>query len=51
MNKDELLNELNKLVGVTDVESAHIIADNLLLKYINDNDITQGFEKIEKWYS
>jgi hypothetical protein len=34
-----------------DFENGHKIADNLLLEYINDPEITETFRKIGKWYS
>ena len=49
MTKQELLTQLSNLVGISPDE-AHVKADDLLLKYINDSEITQAFEKIEKWY-
>lgn len=60
MTKDELIQELIKiqnekyiLMGIetTDQEGNHVKADELLLKYINDERVTQEFNKIEKWYS
>ncbi len=29
----------------------HVEADQLLLKYIDDDQVTFAFESIEKWYS
>lgn len=60
MTKDELIQELIKIqnekyilrgVEVVDKEGNHIKADELLLRYINDDRVTQEFNKIEKWYS
>jgi hypothetical protein len=34
-----------------DVENNHDRADQLLLKYIDDPEITKAFDSIEKWYS
>ena len=34
-----------------DYEVAHELADNLLLSFINDKDITQAFQKIERYYA
>lgn len=50
MNIYELIEELDKLKE-DDPETAHINADRLLLKFINDNRVTKAFDKIEKWYS
>jgi hypothetical protein len=52
MNKQELINELSELAdGGMDKEVDHIKADKLLLKYINDKDITKWFKKIQKRYA
>lgn len=60
MTKDELIQELIKiqnekyiLMGIetVDEESNHIKADELLLRYINDERVTQEFDKIKKWYA
>lgn len=60
MTKEELIQELIKiqnekyiLMGIetVDEESNHIKADELLLRYINDDRVTQEFDKIEKWYA
>lgn len=60
MTKEELIQELIKiqnekyiLMGVetVDEESNHIKADELLLRYINDDRVTQEFDKIKKWYA
>jgi hypothetical protein len=55
MTKEELIAELNKIYDgqdrYTDVEVDHMNADELLLKYINDNDVTDAFNAIYKWYA
>lgn len=63
MTREELLEELKNLrdVGipvllfggreVRDREREHILADELLLAYLNDPEITAAFEAIEKWYA
>ena len=47
----ELIKELKDLHGPTDQEIAHTEADDLLLTYIDDPEITDAFKKIKKWYS
>lgn len=49
--KEELLKELKVLQNYGDPEIAHSEADRLLIHYINDKDIKQEYEEIEKWYS
>lgn len=49
--KEKLLAELEELSTLKDVEIAHAEADEALVQYINDRDVTKAFQKIEKWYS
>ena len=54
--EDFLVSELNKISerqesGDGDYEYHHAKADQLLLDYINDEKVTEAFNKIEKWYS
>jgi hypothetical protein len=52
MTKQELITELNKIAKMSgDIEVDHIKADDLLLKYINDNEVTTAFNNILKWYA
>jgi hypothetical protein len=51
MTKDELLKKLRELQTVGDPEIAHGPADQLLLDYIADPEISEEYGKIEKWYS
>ena len=53
MSKEELIKELRKCGRNRDPEGAHIEADELLLKYINDQQITSVWNKISKffWYA
>lgn len=50
MTKQELIDKLS-LLHTGDDERDHINADDLLLEYINDKDISEAFECIEKWYA
>jgi hypothetical protein len=56
MTKKELTEKLGEIAkrqadnGVFDQDD-HLDADGLLLDFINDKDITDAFEDIEKWYS
>ena len=58
LNKQELLKRFKEIVEKQeksvlggDFDDDHILADNLLLEYINDEDIKNAFESIERWYS
>lgn len=48
---DVLLHTLLKLAESDDVEMAHIYADEALLQYINDTEVTKAFRRIHKWYA
>jgi hypothetical protein len=56
MTKDELLIELKKLLDVSDAEEAHVRAEELLLRYINDAEIKKAREntpcsvKLKKYF-
>lgn len=50
MSKGELIEELIKAEQELDIEEAHIKADELLLEYIDDVEITRAFDNIHKWY-
>ena len=63
MNKEELIKKLNILIDKSEIYCSepfkingdpsdwHLEADELLLSYIDDPEITQAFAKIEKWYA
>lgn len=51
MTKKELIEKLKDLQKTKDVEHGHSEADNLLLGFINDNEISKEYEKIARWYS
>ena len=53
MTKQELIKQLKALANsVTgDEEEWHFAADQLLLDFINDPDVTETYEAIPKWYS
>lgn len=53
MNKQQLIEMLNEINNNDsfDAEDKHLHADSLLLDYINDEEISETFNKIEKWYA
>lgn len=57
MTKKELIDELKKICDkqqnsrYSDKEIDHMNADDLLLKYIDDDNVTDVFEAIDKWYA
>jgi len=53
MTKKELIDSLCEIIKDTDgdIEINHQRADNLLLCYLDDKEITEAFEAIKKWYA
>lgn len=51
MTKADALEQLRALKSSGDAESAHIAADDILIKLIGDEDIEAAYEAIEKWYA
>lgn len=55
MTKEELLKILSSPPCVQwkgeDLEAGHVVADDALLKYIDDPEITAAFEAVPKWYA
>lgn len=59
--RDYVIRELNKIADRqedasqsgtgSDIEADHSEADDLLVKYINDPEITKAYERIDKWYA
>jgi hypothetical protein len=50
MTKEELIANLATCHS-GDIEVDHGRADDFLLAYINDPEITEAFDLIEKWYA
>lgn len=51
MTKEELLTTLKKCKEDIDTECAHSEADDALIEFINDPDITEAYRSIAKWYA
>ncbi len=52
MTKEELIQRLKELQRDNgDPEGEHLVADDLLLEFIDDADITGEYVKIKKWYA
>jgi hypothetical protein len=60
MTKEELIEALNGLEAKytnpndlrrVDREQVHLDADNMILKYLNDKDISDAFYRLELWYA
>jgi len=51
VTKEELIAKLKECAANGDLEVAHWDADQLLLEYINDQDITEAYRDVGKWYA
>ena len=52
LSKRKLIEKLQKIRGSSDdIEEGHIDADSLLLEYIDDENISEAYSAIEKWYA
>ncbi len=53
ISRDELLKTLEGAAAMSsyDEERAHIDADMALLDYINDDEIRQAFDRVDRWYA
>jgi len=50
MDRKNLLEELEKLQVNEEPVVEHEKADELLLQYIGDAEVTEAFNKINRWY-
>lgn len=50
LTKEELIRRLRSFPG-DDKEIEHALADQLLLDFIDDDEITDAFESVDKWYA
>lgn len=48
-----LRTELRRLhaISIADPEAGHIAADEALIAYINDPEVTEAFNRLDKWYA
>ena len=51
MTKAELLERLEECYTADDTEEGHRRADNLLLEYIGDEDVTGVYNELDRWYA
>ena len=53
LTKEELIERLEQLVEYSwsNIEKAHRMADDLLLQYIGDDEITEAYKSFDKLYS
>lgn len=51
MTKEELLERLKECETNADTEAAHSDADDALIEFINDTEITEAYQRVHKWYA
>ncbi len=51
IKKQEAVRRLKELQERADAERAHMEADEILLKLIDDEEVRNAFEKVDKWYA
>lgn len=51
MKKEELIEKLKAQQVQGDTEIRHVNADDLLIEYINDQEIKNAYDAIYKWYA
>ena len=52
LTKAELIKRLRELAKEdSDLETVHIEADELLLKFINSRAVSNAFNEVGKWYA
>lgn len=53
VTKEELLKTIERAVDFHDPERAHVDAEKALLQYVNDNEITDAWERAAElwWYA
>lgn len=52
MNKEELIKRLKYIKETSgDTEADHIHVDKALTDFINDKEVTEAFNDIDKWYA
>ena len=50
MEKEDLIKRLRDC-NSGDTENDHLTADDLLLEYIDDKEITDAYNEVDKWYA
>lgn len=51
MSRDELVARLKELQSCGDPEIAHGEADDVLLEFIGDPEVSNAFNAIDRWYA
>lgn len=49
--KQALIKNLKRLESDEDTERGHVLADQLIIDYIGDEDISAAYHAINKWYA
>lgn len=54
MTRHEAIKKLKNLQEMDDVEIAHLMADDILVKFLNNlgySDVTKEWDEVYKWYA
>jgi len=51
MTKQEIIKKLKEASRIKDIEDAHGAADDALIEFIDDPEITAAYHDVKKWYS
>lgn len=51
MTRDELIAHLKEYKNSAECETGHILADEALLAFINDPQVSAAYRDIKKWYA
>lgn len=51
LTRDALLERLREMSPKGDIETLHCRADHLLLRFIDDTEVTEAFVALHRWYS
>lgn len=51
LTKEKAISLLKQLSESNDFESTHELADQILVKFINDKEIETAYNNVGKWYS
>jgi len=51
ITKEALIAKLKDLSEHYDTEAAHVRADDALIEFINDEEISAAYNNISKWYA
>lgn len=51
LSKKETISMLETLFTSSDFEVTHALADKILIRYINDDEIAEAYNRLDKFYA